>query len=256
MKTIGIIPARYASSRLPGKPLALVGDIPMIQHVYQRASAASLLDEVWVATDDHRILERVHEFNGNALLTSPNHTSGTDRCAEAVRELLSCEETSDISYIVNVQGDEPFLNASAIDKLVKKLHEEKAPIATLVAELTHTEELFQSQVVKVVRKQKGEALYFSRQAIPFLRDVDPAEWLNNQTYWRHIGIYGFQLETLLQVTQLPVGQLEQSESLEQLRWLENGYSIQTVAVSEVPMGVDTPADLQRANALWAAGKIH
>jgi len=236
MKIVGIIPARYSATRLPGKPLADICGKPLIQYVYEQARKSKLLEDVIVATDDERILEAVEKFGGKAVMTSPTHPSGTDRCAEVARKI-------DCDFVINIQGDEPLIPPEVIDKVAEALMEsdEEIPM-TSAATLANKEERENSNVVKVVTDQKGIALYFSRSPIPFYRNpVAPT--------LRHIGIYGYRKDFLLKFVSLPQTPLEKTESLEQLRALENGFRIKIVLVDYSPVGVDTPEDLERVRKL-------
>lgn len=240
MKTLGIIPARYASSRFPGKPLAVLGGKSMIRRVYERAGQADLLSRIVVATDDERIFDHVQDFGGEALMTSPEHRSGTDRCAEVASQL------SDYEIVVNIQGDEPFIDPVQIDQLVRLFEREETQVATLARQIRDEDSLFNPNVVKVVLTADGRALYFSRSTIPHLRSLPREQWLTTGVFYQHIGLYGFQRSTLLAVTQLPPGKYEQWESLEQLRWLEHGFRIVVGLTNRQTIGVDTPEDIQRA----------
>jgi 3-deoxy-manno-octulosonate cytidylyltransferase (CMP-KDO synthetase) len=236
MKIIGIIPARYSATRLPGKPLADICGKPLIQYVYEQARKSKLLEDVIVATDDERILKAVEGFGGKAVMTSPSHPSGTDRCAEVARQI-------DCDFVINIQGDEPLIPPEVIDKVAEALMEsdEEIPM-TSAATLANKEERENSNVVKVVTDQKGIALYFSRSPIPFYRNqVAPT--------LRHIGIYGYRKDFLLKFVSLPQTPLEKTESLEQLRALEHGFKIKIVLVDYSPVGVDTPEDLERVRKL-------
>lgn len=242
MKFIGIIPARYASTRFPGKPLALLGGKPVIQRVYEQV--AGVLDEACVATDDERIESAVKAFGGKVVMTSPHHKSGTDRCFEAYRKV---GKGNDI--VVNIQGDEPFIQPSQLEAIKACFADPATRIATLVKPFAATdgwEALQNPNSPKVVLDANRNALYFSRSVIPYLRGLPENRWLGTQTYYKHIGLYAYRAEVLEAITALPQTPLELAESLEQLRWLENGYSIRT-AISEVEtIGIDTPEDLQRA----------
>ena len=239
---LGIIPARYASTRFPGKPLVMIDGKPMIQRVYEQA-LKSELDAVVVATDDVRIADAVRGFGGNVVMTSENHPSGTDRCAEALENFKG-----DWKAVVNIQGDEPYIQPSQINAMASLL-KSGAPIATLVKKIDSVEELTNINSPKVVISSNGNALYFSRQPIPFQKGVDINDWLNHGTYYKHIGIYGYQSTVLPKLTQLKQGILEMTESLEQLRWLENGYSIMTAETTENTVAIDTPEDLSRLKSL-------
>lgn len=225
MKITGIIPARFASTRFPGKPLTLIDGRPMIQHVYEQCKKSRLLTDVIVATDDERIAQAVKSFGGKYIMTSPEHPSGTDRCAEAIQEI-------DTDSIINIQGDEPKIQPEQIDQ-VAKLLQSGAPIATLARQISN-EMAENKHIVKVVKTIQGKALYFSRSTIPFDSD---------HGYLQHVGIYGFQKDILQKVAQLPVSSLENSEKLEQLRWLENGFEIYIDITHQENISIDTPEDL-------------
>lgn len=239
---IGIIPARYASTRFPGKPLADIFGKSMIRRVYEQASKA--LETVYVATDDLRIFEAVKAFGGRVVMTSENHSSGTDRCAEAV---LRAEEELGRSFetVLNIQGDEPFIEPEQLELLMNCFTEGDARIATLVKRATKPEELFDPNRPKVVVSMHREALYFSRSVIPFLRGHNQEEWKDFHTFYLHIGLYGYRKEILQEITRLPQTPLERAESLEQLRWLENGYKISVRETLHDSFGIDTPDDLRR-----------
>ncbi len=236
MKTLGIIPARYASTRFPGKPLVKIGDKTMLQCVYAQAMLASRIDHVIVATDDDRIFDHVKDFGGNVIMTDPNHQSGTDRCAEVARQI------EDYELIVNIQGDEPFIDPVQIDLVVEPLQKE-VQIATLAKKIETKDALFNPNVVKVVFDKKHRAMYFSRNPIPYVRGVLESEWLKTADHYKHIGLYGFSRRTLLEISNLRPGNYEVWESLEQLRWLENGFDIHVSITDKETIGIDTPEDL-------------
>lgn len=238
MKTIGIIPARYESSRFPGKPLIDIGGQSMIQRVYNQAKHASSLSEVVVATDDTRIYDHVKSFAGNVVMTQAAHQSGTDRCAEVI------ESIQGFDVAINIQGDEPFIDPQQIDLLSTCFNESGTQIATLVRKVENYDELFNENKPKVVLDKNGQAIYFSRQAIPFLRGAKKEDWLRLRPYYSHIGIYGYRINILKEVSQLPYSDLEAMESLEQLRWLDNGYKIKTAISNHTNEAIDTPEDLQ------------
>lgn len=237
MNFIGIIPARYESTRFPGKPLAMIHDKPMIQWVYENATQA--LNHVWVATDDTRIFEAVEAFGGKAIKTSASHQSGTDRCAEAAKAL---SEHLDFDVVINIQGDEPFVKPEQIN-LLKSCFESDAEIATLVKKIEESEELFNPNRPKVVLGANKDALYFSRSPIPYIRGKEEKNWIVKNNFWAHIGMYAFKSDILQKITQLQPGKLEAAESLEQLRWLEEGYKIKTAETKTQSIGIDTPEDL-------------
>lgn len=243
MEIYGIIPARYQSTRLPGKPLALIGGKPMIQRVYEQCIKSSVLKSVTIATDDERIVNIVKGFGGNVTLTRPDHPSGTDRCFEVAKKM----GLSDGAVIINIQGDEPFINPGQIDLLATCFEEEETQIATLVKKLTKIEELDSPTIAKVVLDIKSNALYFSRSPIPFARNADKENRLAETIYYKHIGIYGYRYKVLEKVVALKQSPLELAESLEQLRWLENGFSIKVKVTEYESFAIDTPADLEIAN---------
>lgn len=239
MKITAIIPARLQSTRLPEKVLADIAGSSMLQRVYAIANTTDLFDQVIVATDSEQVMSHCIAKNMRAMITSAAHQSGTDRIAE-VAELLN----SDI--IINIQADEPFLEQESLHALVDLMKLEEVLIGTLAKKITTTEELLDYNNVKLVKDKNSKVLYFSRQAIPSHRDLPYRQWLDNSTYFQHLGIYGFKRETLLSITSLPVSSLEKSEKLEQLRWLENGFSIHATTVDSTSFGIDTEEDLQKA----------
>jgi 3-deoxy-manno-octulosonate cytidylyltransferase (CMP-KDO synthetase) len=239
MKTLGIIPSRYASTRFPGKPLVQIDGKSMIQRVYEQSSLSKSLDQVVVATDDVRIAEEVKRFGGSYIMTSDTHQSGTDRCAEVVAQLKGYD------HVINIQGDEPYINPEQIDLLASCFQEKNVQLATLVKVITSQEELINTNTPKVVLNAAGEALYFSRQTIPHIRSSPEKDWLKAHIFYKHIGIYGYTTTALNEITQLPSSSLERAENLEQLRWLENGYRIQTKITTLETLAIDTPDDLNR-----------
>lgn len=241
MQILGIIPARYASTRFPAKALVDIGGKSMIQRVYEQAAKAGKLTHVVVATDDTRIFDHVQEFGGTAIMTSDSHQSGTDRCFEAL-----AKTAGNFDYVINIQGDEPFISPEPINRLADVLNGE-TELATLVKIIDSDEILFNVNVPKAVLNKRGEVLYFSRQTIPYLRNTEPSDWLNAHTFYKHIGIYAYRVDVLEEITKLPVSSLEKAEALEQLRWLENGYAIKAVITSDDSHGVDTPEDLDRVS---------
>ncbi len=246
---IAIIPARYSSSRFPGKPLAKIGGEEMIVRVCRRVSETGI--PVAVATDDERIKECVENAGFKAVMTSPDHQSGTDRVYEAF-----CILGKPADVVINVQGDEPFIAPSQIKALMGCFDDDSTRIATLVREFDPSlgfEALFDPNLVKVVRGEKGNALYFSRSIIPYIRGVEWQDWLSRHTFFTHVGIYAYCYETLGEITGLKRSPLEKAESLEQLRWLENGYRVSTAITSEPTIGIDTPADLEAAEE-WLKAK--
>lgn len=240
MKFIAIIPARYESTRFPGKPLALISNKPMIQWVYENVKKA--VDEAWVATDDERIFKIVENFGGKAIKTLSTHQSGTDRCAEAARKI---GENYDFDVVINVQGDEPFIQPKQIE-LLKSCFSTNAEIATLIKKIDASEDLFNPNRPKVVIDKQDNALYFSRSPIPFIRGAETENWVLMQEFWAHIGMYAYKKEVLQKISKLNQGVLEKAESLEQLRWLENGFKIKTAVTKHQSIGIDTPEDLELA----------
>jgi len=235
MKIIGVIPARYASTRFPGKPLIDIGGKSMIQRVFEQCLKADVLADVMVATDDERILNHVIDFGGKATLTAATHQSGTDRCAEVLSKL---QESYDA--IINIQGDEPFIDPEQIKLLTSAFEHQQVDIASLKKAIKSEDEIRNPNVVKVVTNVHGEAIYFSRSPIPYRRNPEA-----NITYFKHVGIYGYKAHVLPQLTQLPMGNLEQAESLEQLRWLENGFKIMLKETDMETVAIDTPDDLNK-----------
>ena len=246
LKFAGIIPARYESARFPGKPLVMLGNKPMIQRVYDQASKT--LEMVWVATDDRRIFDAVSQFGGKAIMTSPVHLSGTDRCAEAVIK-ITAETGKKIDVVINIQGDEPFIKPEQITLLMKCFSDESVKLATLVRKVDPGEDIFNPNQPKVILDSKGDAIYFSRAAIPYLRDFEKSDWSGKHNYYKHLGLYAYRTETLKKITLLSRSSLEISESLEQNRWIENGYRIRTAVTTWESIGIDTPDDLERAKLL-------
>jgi len=247
MNFIGIIPARYQSTRFPGKPLALLGNKIIIQWVYENAKKA--LDEVYVATDDERIYKAVEAFGGKAVYTSPNHQSGTDRCAEAA---IKIAENLTFDVVINIQGDEPFIRPEQIEGLKACFDSAESEIATLIKPIINLAEITNINRPKVVINKYQEAMYFSRSPIPFVRDSKNEDWISRTDFYSHIGMYAYRFDILLELTKLPLGILEKAESLEQLRWLENGYKIKTAQTTFENIGIDTPEDLEEARKLLMA----
>lgn len=242
LKFTAIIPSRYGSSRFPGKPLAHIGDKTMIERVYTQVKKA--VDDVWVATDDRRIIDEVDRFGGKAVMTSADHKSGTDRIQEAAEKIAS-----DSDIIINIQGDEPFISPDQIISVKKCFDNPETRIATLARKFDINlgfEALFDPNLVKLVFDKNMNALYFSRSIIPYVRGEEWKNWLQSATFYSHIGLYAYRLDTLKEITSTPRSTLEIAESLEQLRWIQNGYKIK-VAITERPtIGIDTPKDLENA----------
>lgn len=239
MKILGIIPARYASSRFPGKPLVDIAGKSMIQRVYEQAKKCVSLAEVIVATDDDRIFNHVEAFGGVAVMTGADHQSGTDRCAE----VASLHPEYDV--IINIQGDEPYIDPEQITKLAACFSDVGTEIATLIKKILTEDELFNFNSPKVVINKLSEAIYFSRATLPHIRGQQPDNWLEFYTYFKHIGIYGYRADVLQQITKLPISGLEKAESLEQLRWIENGYRVKVAETELETHAVDVPADLEK-----------
>jgi 3-deoxy-manno-octulosonate cytidylyltransferase (CMP-KDO synthetase) len=239
MKILGIIPARYASTRFPGKPLVDIAGKSMIQRVYEQAKKCATLTQVIVATDDERIFNHVQQFGGVAVMTADTHQSGTDRCAEVAKQ------HPEYDVVINIQGDEPFIDPEQIDKVASCFDEEGTQLATLVKKIQTTEELYNFSSPKVILNKNSEAIYFSRSPLPHVRGHEPQQWLYHYTYYKHIGIYGYRSDILQQVTLLPVSSLEKAESLEQLRWIENGYRIKVAETELETHAIDTPEDLKK-----------
>lgn len=242
IRFIGIIPARYASTRFPGKPLADIRGKSMIQRVYEQASIA--LEEVYVATDDERIFQAVKAFNGRVVMTSSLHKSGTDRCAEAV-QVVEQQSGMNFDVVLNIQGDEPFIDPEQIGTLKDCFSSHQTQIATLVKVIRTADELFDPNRPKVVINKSYEALYFSRSTIPYIRGKAPESWPDTHPFYLHIGLYGYRRDILPHLTVLQQSSLELAESLEQLRWLENGFRITVRMTTRDSFGIDTPEDLER-----------
>lgn len=240
MRILGIIPSRYASTRFPGKPLVDIQGKTMIQRVYEQAKKSNLLDDVAVATDDQRIFDHVNSFRGKAVMTSSSHQSGTDRCAEA---LTLCGQTYDV--VINIQGDEPFIDPQQIDSLCQLFNDPTVELGTLVRKTEDPNLILNYNRIKVIVDIYNNALYFSRSPLPSMAGIQPGEWGYIHPYWLHIGIYGYRAEILQKITKLPVGWMEKAEKLEQLRWLENGYRIKVAETEHESVSVDTPEDLKR-----------
>lgn len=240
MKILGIIPARYASTRFPGKPLTDIGGKTMIRRVYEQAKKASKLSEVIVATDDERIADEIKKHGGNVVMTSGDHQSGTDRCAEAVKKI-----PGEWNAVINIQGDEPFILPEQINLLASLFENPETEIGTLVKKLSDPADLDNPNTMKVVLDIHGNGMYFSRSAIPFVRGAEKKDWLQKNFFYKHIGIYGYRADVLQKLTLLPRGKLELAESLEQLRWLENGYKIKTAFTELETISVDSPEDIEK-----------
>lgn len=239
MKVLGIIPARYASTRFPGKPLAMIAGKSMLERVYEQACKAKTLSKVIIATDDERIKAHASTFGAESVLTAEHHPSGTDRCFEAYEQL---GETYD--YVINIQGDEPFLHPDQIDSLVRAC-DGTVELATQMIKCDSYEILFDKGEVKIVLNSKNEAIYFSRQVIPYIKGVEEKEWHKHFSYYRHVGMYVYRTDVLQKITRLQPSSLEKAESLEQLRWLENGFRITCTLTEHDSHCVDTPEDIEK-----------
>jgi len=243
MKIAGIIPARFASSRFPGKPLAKINNKPMIQYVYEQASKADELDDVIVATDDIRIERVVKDFGGKVMMTDRGHNSGTERCAEVQKKLEQTGNTFDL--IINIQGDEPFIDPKQINLVASCFNDGTVQIATLSKKIENEKELFDPNVVKIITDIYDNAIYFSRQTLPYLRNQKKENWIKSATFYKHIGLYGYRSSVLEKIVLLSKTHLEEAEYLEQLRWIENGYSIKVKETYIESYGVDIPEDLSK-----------
>ena len=243
MKALGVIPARYGSTRFPGKPLSQIVDKPMIQHVYERASLAEKLDKIIVATDDKRIFETVRDFNGEVVMTDSDIQTGTDRVYEASKAL-------DFDIVLNIQGDEPLIDPDLLDSIVSEFEKDnKVYVVTPIKKVKNIDELQNPNMARVVVDKNGFAVYFSRASIPYNRDKDISEWLDNDVYYRHIGVYGFKKFFLQKFVDMGTSELENIEKLEQLRILENSFKIKTVLTDYNPVCVDIPEDLKKIEEL-------
>ncbi|PLX08936.1 MAG: 3-deoxy-manno-octulosonate cytidylyltransferase [Marinilabiliales bacterium] len=242
MDFIAIIPARYASTRFPGKPLININGKTMVHNVYLQA--CKVFETVYVATDDERILNEVLSFGGKAVMTMKKHKSGTDRCAEAI-EKIETLENKDYDVVVNVQGDEPFIKTEQLNEIKSSFKLKKTQIATLIKPINNKDDIFNPNKPKVVISNKNEAIYFSRSPIPFLRGQKDNKWVSKHLYYKHIGLYGYRKDILKEITKLYTSPLEKAESLEQLRWLENGYKIKVGFTEHESISIDTPRDIEK-----------
>ena len=246
MNILGIIPARYGSTRFEGKPLALINGKMMIQRVYEQSKKADKLAAVVVATDDKRIYDAVLGFGGEAVMTSTNHKSGTDRCCEVIEKL-----NGKYDAVINIQGDEPYINPMEINQIAELISDEDTPLASLCKPIRDYDELMSHNAVKVVFDKNGKALYFSRYAIPFMRnEADDTKWMEKRTFYKHIGIYAYKTDVLKEVAALPQSGLEIAESLEQLRWLENGYTVRMGVTEFESFSVDVPEDIIKIESIF------
>lgn len=242
MKVVGIIPARYASKRFPGKPLVDIAGKTMIQRVYEQSKKS--INDVYVATDDKRIQKAVLEFGGQVIMTSKKHNSGTDRIAEAIDIINKLEDTN-FDIIVNIQGDEPFIYPEQIDSVIKCFNNKQTQIATLAKHINNSDDIFNENKPKVILNKNKEAINFSRSPIPYYRGKKRHEWVTSHKYYKHIGLYAYRLDILKEITKLKESSLEIAESLEQLRWIENGYKIVVEETEFESIGIDTPKDLKK-----------
>ncbi len=242
MDFIGIIPARYASTRFPGKPLVNINGKSMIQRVYEQVKL--VINDVYVATDDNRIANEVKQFGGKFIMTSEDHQSGTDRIAEAIN-LIQKNLNKEFDVVINIQGDEPFIQPEQIKEIISCFDDVKTEIATLVKKIDKQEDVFDINKPKVIFDNRMNAIYFSRSPIPFLRNTEKEQWHLKHDFYKHIGMYAYKTETLKELTKLKQSPLELAESLEQLRWLENGYKIRVIETNFDSIGIDTPEDLER-----------
>ncbi len=240
IKIVGIIPARYASTRFPGKPLIDIGGKTMIQRVYEQAKKSKSLSDVIVATDDEKIEKHVISFGGKVVMTNTTHQSGTDRCFEAIEKF---DKTADV--VINIQGDEPFIHPEQIDIAAKCFENKEVQIATLAKAIDNNADLFNPNVPKVIIDKNGYGIYFSRHALPYLRGKENNEWHNLHTYYKHIGLYAYRKDVLGKLTALKQSSLELAESLEQLRWIENGYKIKVEITDYESVAIDAPEDLKK-----------
>jgi 3-deoxy-manno-octulosonate cytidylyltransferase (CMP-KDO synthetase) len=241
VKIVGIIPARYASTRFPGKPLIDIAGKSMIQRVFEQAKKSTSLSEVIVATDDARIEQHVKAFGGNVIMTADSHQSGTDRCFEAIQKY-----NGNADVVINIQGDEPFIQPQQIDLLAACFNSNDVQLATLIKKISNNEELFNVNTPKVIIDENdGNAIYFSRQTIPYIREKQTNDWLANHTFYKHIGIYGYTIKALSEITVLQPSLLERAEGLEQLRWIENGYKIKVNLTDFESVAIDVPDDLKK-----------
>ena len=237
---VGIIPARFASTRFPGKPLINIEGKSMLQRVYEQASKSKLLSKVVVATDDERIFNHVKNFGGEVVMTAEHHPSGTDRCMDALLKLKD-----NFNYVINIQGDEPFIEPGQIDELASVLNDGTTELATQMIAVDDHEILFDKGEVKIVLNTNNEALYFSRMVIPFIKGIEEKDWHHHHTYYRHVGMYAYRKDILEKITKLPVSALEKAESLEQLRWVENGFKIKCVVTKYESHCIDAPEDVEK-----------
>jgi 3-deoxy-manno-octulosonate cytidylyltransferase (CMP-KDO synthetase) len=247
MKYIGIIPSRYASTRFPGKPLAMIKGKSIIQRVYEQANKTDVLSYIVVATDDKRIEAHVKNFGGNVIMTSERHRNGTERCYEAIQKLYSIYPNKKWDVVINIQGDEPYINSCQIQKIASCFKNKDVQIATLLKKISQEQELFDPNIVKAVSDKNKKAIYFSRFPIPFYRGKEKSEYLNLHNYYKHIGLYAYKTNVLKIIAKIKPSSLEIAESLEQLRWIENGFKIDIEYTDYDSLSIDTPEDLKKIN---------
>jgi 3-deoxy-manno-octulosonate cytidylyltransferase (CMP-KDO synthetase) len=243
LRVIGIIPARYDSTRFPGKPLVIINGISMIQRVYKQAQKCEGLTKVYVATDDERIEAHVNSFGGNVIMTSPKHRTGTERVSEVAERLQHHDPGHPWDVVLNIQGDEPYINPLQIDSLISCFRDKDVQIATLIHQIDTPDELTDPNVIKVIIDKTKRALCFTRTPLPFIRGVDQKEWLKHHVYYKHIGLYAYRTQILEIISRLKPSPIEIAESLEQMRWIENGFSLHTELTDLDSISVDTPDDL-------------
>lgn len=243
LRVIGIIPARYDSTRFPGKPLVLINGVSMIQRVYEQAQKCLELTKVYVATDDERIEAHVIAFGGNVIMTSPKHRTGTERVSEVAERLMQHDPGHPWDVVINIQGDEPYINPEQIGSLIDCFKDKDVQIATLIHKIDSLDELTDPNVIKVINDKTKRALCFSRTPLPFIRGIEITDWLEHHTYYKHIGLYAYRTQILEIISRLKPTPIEIAESLEQMRWIENGFSIHTELTDIDSISVDTPDDL-------------
>jgi len=243
MKILGIIPSRYESSRFPGKPLIDIAGKSMIQRVYEQSLKSNMINELVVATDDERIFKHVKSFGGNVMMTSSEHTSGTDRCGEVIQEYTGFD------IVINIQGDEPLIRPEQLDELLMSFKNSDIKLATLVKEMTNIDDVLNPNRIKVVLDKENNGIYFSRSPIPYIANTETKEWMSKAKFWKHIGIYAWRSDILEKLIKLPKTDLEKHESLEQLRWIYNGYKIATVQTNIETPNIDVPEDLKKVLSL-------
>ncbi len=241
LKVVAIIPARYNSSRFPGKLLEKLNEKSILENVFQKASSCKSVDKVFIATDSKKILDHALSFTPNVIMTSSDHESGTDRCFEAYHKI-----GKEFDVLINLQGDEPLITDKVLDSIINLMQEDRVQIGTLSSKITSEEELFNKNVVKVISDINNKAIYFSREALPFLRDISKEKWLKERSFYKHIGIYAFKVSVIKKLAHLEKTSLEEAEKLEQLRWVENGLSMYVGNVEYDGFGIDTPEDLEMA----------